>query len=68
VTAPPLPRVQVRVAPPQRGEVRIRVIANAWCHTDVYTLNGDDPEGAHAARHRARSWLALHGGARVSDK
>jgi Zn-dependent alcohol dehydrogenase len=26
--------------------VRVRVIANALCHTDVYTLTGCDPEGA----------------------
>ena len=27
------------------GEVRIKVIANALCHTDIYTLDGHDPEG-----------------------
>eukprot|EP01097_Dermamoeba_algensis_P002882 TRINITY_DN2145_c0_g1_i9.p1 TRINITY_DN2145_c0_g1~~TRINITY_DN2145_c0_g1_i9.p1 ORF type:complete len:381 (-),score=72.23 TRINITY_DN2145_c0_g1_i9:39-1181(-) len=35
----------IQVAPPKAGEVRIKVVANAWCHTDAYTLNGDDPEG-----------------------
>lgn len=32
--------------PPKAGEVRIKVISNALCHTDVYTLDGYDPEGA----------------------
>jgi S-(hydroxymethyl)glutathione dehydrogenase/alcohol dehydrogenase len=33
------------VAPPQVGEVRIKVVANALCHTDLYTLSGQDSEG-----------------------
>ena len=33
------------VAPPKANEVRVRVIANALCHTDIYTLTGCDPEG-----------------------
>jgi S-(hydroxymethyl)glutathione dehydrogenase/alcohol dehydrogenase len=33
------------VAPPQAGEVRVKVICNALCHTDIYTLSGADPEG-----------------------
>ena len=36
---------RVKVAPPAPGEVRIKVIANAICHTDLYTLEGSDPEG-----------------------
>eukprot|EP00051_Salpingoeca_urceolata_P004539 m.65670 g.65670 ORF g.65670 m.65670 type:complete len:404 (-) comp13682_c1_seq1:382-1593(-) len=35
----------VSVAPPKAGEVRIKVVANAICHTDLYTLQGQDPEG-----------------------
>jgi len=35
----------IEVAPPKEGEVRIKIIANALCHTDVYTLSGQDPEG-----------------------
>lgn len=31
--------------PPQAGEVRIKVHSNAICHTDIYTLSGQDPEG-----------------------
>jgi len=41
----PLELVQVKVAPPQKGEVRIKHIAVALCHTDAYTLDGFDPEG-----------------------
>ena len=33
------------MAPPKAKEVRVKVIANALCHTDIYTLDGDDPEG-----------------------
>ena len=36
---------RVKVAPPARGEVRVKVVANAICHTDLYTLEGSDPEG-----------------------
>jgi S-(hydroxymethyl)glutathione dehydrogenase / alcohol dehydrogenase len=35
----------ITVAPPGPGEVRVQVLANALCHTDVYTLDGCDPEG-----------------------
>ena len=35
----------ITVAPPQAGEVRLKVHSNAICHTDVYTLEGSDPEG-----------------------
>jgi S-(hydroxymethyl)glutathione dehydrogenase/alcohol dehydrogenase len=41
----PLEVCTVTVAPPQAGEVRIRVVATALCHTDAYTLDGHDPEG-----------------------
>jgi S-(hydroxymethyl)glutathione dehydrogenase/alcohol dehydrogenase len=37
--------LEVDVAAPKAGEVRLRVIANALCHTDIYTLEGSDPEG-----------------------
>ena len=33
-----LPRIK-------EGEIRIKVISNALCHTDVYRLDGCDPEG-----------------------
>lgn len=35
----------VTVAPPKAGEVRLKIIANALCHTDIYTLSGQDSEG-----------------------
>lgn len=41
----PLEVTEVDVAPPQRGEVRVKVHATALCHTDAYTLSGCDPEG-----------------------
>ncbi|GKY97514.1 alcohol dehydrogenase [Mayamaea pseudoterrestris] len=41
----PLVEETITVDPPQAGEVRVRVIANALCHTDIYTLDGNDPEG-----------------------
>lgn len=33
------------VAPPKAHEVRIKVLYSAVCHTDAYTLSGQDPEG-----------------------
>ncbi len=41
----PLQIVEVDVAPPKAGEVRIRIIATGVCHTDAYTLSGADSEG-----------------------
>jgi len=41
----PLSFETVQVAPPKAGEVRIRITHTAVCHTDAYTLGGDDPEG-----------------------
>ena len=41
----PLQVLTVTVAPPQSGEVRIKVAYSALCHTDAYTLDGLDPEG-----------------------
>lgn len=35
----------VIVAPPQKGEVRVKITHTALCHTDAFTLSGDDPEG-----------------------
>ena len=37
--------MEICVAPPKENEVRVKVLANALCHTDVYTLSGGDPEG-----------------------
>ena len=41
----PLEVTDVTIAPPGAGEVRIKIIATALCHTDAYTLDGHDPEG-----------------------
>jgi len=41
----PLSIETITVDPPKAGEVRVKVIANALCHTDVYTWEGSDPEG-----------------------
>ena len=41
----PLDVTDIQVAPPRAGEVRVKVVSNALCHTDVYTLDGHDPEG-----------------------
>jgi len=45
--APKEPMVieDIEVAPPKAGEVRIKVLATGVCHTDAYTLGGNDPEG-----------------------
>ena len=36
---------EVDVAGPKAGEVLIRMVATGVCHTDAFTLSGDDPEG-----------------------
>ena len=36
----PLVCEDITVDPPKAGEVRVKVIANALCHTDIYTLDG----------------------------
>ena len=41
----PLSIEEVDVMPPKAGEVLVRVIATGVCHTDAFTLSGDDPEG-----------------------
>ncbi|SCZ84471.1 S-(hydroxymethyl)glutathione dehydrogenase/class III alcohol dehydrogenase [Nitrosomonas mobilis] len=41
----PLSIEEVDVMPPKAGEVLLRVVASGVCHTDAFTLSGDDPEG-----------------------
>lgn len=41
----PLDITDIQVDTPKTGEVRVKIIANALCHTDIYTLDGHDPEG-----------------------
>ena len=45
----PLQIVEIDVAPPQAGEVMVKITHTAVCHTDAYTLSGDDPEGVFPA-------------------
>ncbi|WP_252735736.1 S-(hydroxymethyl)glutathione dehydrogenase/class III alcohol dehydrogenase [Aestuariibacter sp. A3R04] len=45
----PLSIEDVQVAPPKAGEVRIKILATGVCHTDAFTLSGDDPEGVFPA-------------------
>ena len=41
----PLRIVEVDVAAPKAGEVLVRIVATGVCHTDAYTLSGQDSEG-----------------------
>lgn len=41
----PLSIEEIEVMPPQVGEVRVRIVATGVCHTDAFTLSGEDPEG-----------------------
>src|SRR3982750_4017462 len=45
----PLQIVEIDVAPPQKGEVLVRITHTGVCHTDAFTLSGDDPEGLFPA-------------------
>ena len=50
----PLTMEVVDVMPPQKGEVRVKMIATGVCHTDAFTLSGDDPEGIFPVYSRSR--------------
>lgn len=41
----PLEIVELDLEAPKKGEVLIRVTHTGVCHTDAFTLSGDDPEG-----------------------
>jgi S-(hydroxymethyl)glutathione dehydrogenase/alcohol dehydrogenase len=45
----PLKVVEIDVAPPRAGEVLVRITHTGVCHTDAFTLSGDDPEGLFPA-------------------
>ncbi len=45
----PLEIVEIDVEPPKAGEVLVKIHATAVCHTDAFTLSGDDPEGVFPA-------------------
>ena len=41
----PLALEKVELESPKEGEVLVEIKATGVCHTDAYTLSGDDPEG-----------------------
>nr|WP_313424740.1 S-(hydroxymethyl)glutathione dehydrogenase/class III alcohol dehydrogenase [Moraxella sp.] len=41
----PLQIVEIDVEPPRKGEVLVKITHTGVCHTDAFTLSGDDPEG-----------------------
>ena len=45
----PLEIVEVDLEGPKAGEVLVEMKATGVCHTDAFTLSGDDPEGAFPA-------------------
>lgn len=45
----PLEVLDVDLQGPGKGEVLIKVVATGVCHTDAFTLSGDDPEGVFPA-------------------
>lgn len=45
----PLEVMDVDLAGPRDGEVLVEIRATGVCHTDAFTLSGDDPEGAFPA-------------------
>ena len=45
----PLSIEEVDVMLPKVGEVLVRIVATGVCHTDAFTLSGDDPEGIFPA-------------------
>jgi len=57
----PLQIEEVDVAGPKQGEVLLRMVATGVCHTDAFTLSGDDPEGIFP------SILGHEGGAVVEE-
>jgi S-(hydroxymethyl)glutathione dehydrogenase/alcohol dehydrogenase len=42
----PLAIEEIEVDGPRQGEVLLKVVASGVCHTDAFTLSGEDPEGA----------------------
>jgi len=42
----PLSIEEIEVDPPKAGEVRVKIEHTGVCHTDAYTLSGQDSEGA----------------------
>ena len=45
----PLEIIEVDLQGPKAGEVLVEIKATGVCHTDAFTLSGEDPEGAFPA-------------------
>ena len=45
----PLEIEEIEIAGPKQGEVLLRNVATGVCHTDAFTLSGEDPEGIFPA-------------------
>jgi S-(hydroxymethyl)glutathione dehydrogenase/alcohol dehydrogenase len=45
----PLEIEEIDIDPPKAGEVLLRNVATGVCHTDAFTLSGEDPEGIFPA-------------------
>jgi S-(hydroxymethyl)glutathione dehydrogenase/alcohol dehydrogenase len=45
----PLEIVELDVADPKETEVMVKILYTSVCHTDAFTLSGDDPEGVFPA-------------------
>lgn len=45
----PLKIEELDLEMPKRGEVLVRIVATGVCHTDAFTLSGEDPEGVFPA-------------------
>lgn len=41
----PLTVEEIDIEGPRQGEVLVRMVATGVCHTDAFTLSGEDPEG-----------------------
>ena len=62
----PLSIEEVEVMPPQAGEVRVRIVATGVCHTDAFTLSGEDPEGSSPASWAMKGAVSSSPSARAS--
>ncbi|HVR28396.1 MAG TPA: S-(hydroxymethyl)glutathione dehydrogenase/class III alcohol dehydrogenase [Thermoanaerobaculia bacterium] len=45
----PLQIEEVEIEGPKAGEALVRIVATGVCHTDAFTLSGEDPEGVFPA-------------------
>ena len=62
--AKPLEIDYVDLEGPKKGEVLVEIKSTGVCHTDAYTLSGDDPEGIFPSilgHEGAPSWPRIDG-------